>query len=1478
MQSIKHGKQEQTNPHGWTVPRKTRRGKKSGPQTYSTTSVPSKPKPQRTRIGNWPKNPQPADTNDDDDQSESESTLPDSASSERSERMEPELPQLSVEAAKLIDLPTNWFPRGLSIGRQTARVQAVNFTPTRSQALHLNQLFPGRIWKYSGDPHGHGVLSCLRDEAYDRLLRFVPRTGFALEIGGRPIEYAKRNLANLWSCNPDDVDTNKDPLRAQSLENYQPTDPKQTEILTHTCTCRAETCTCPMPDGSDPTVAISLHSLYYLGPQEIASVLRRTTYNKLFAAVYDFKTFPHSIYNEQRLTYSNLTVTEDYIDCRVECLNTDDVAPYTHPAMLWLSKGSIRVNANETLCWTCPGRLGAVLILEFTLARRTNITQTLPVAPIISAVTDSAFVGQVDYRGANGTGTSVATILDTADFVSYSYLNHLALTTDDTLIIYPKEAVYVLASKMVFKNRDLVNLDALTSKAQSILRKYNMTAKQLSLAFPHIVVQAFVISVQNEVNHLQTLALKSSEAQASLNRARKQIVEGYDFVDRLAQFVTRGRLKEVSPTARAAGLLVGLTTLALCAPIAVFAGKTILKATARAAFAAVKEEKPNPYTALGPIAAVAGLKTVSIGAQIVAPLPDPLAERESSPRMHHSKIVWTKQHWFQKLAQGVYPHSFFHYTLATCAEERPLKPLLPGARVVIEEEFCEPTIGTVQVGVGVAAFPPQVPNRCAHNLRNAITNRLLSANEVVPPGAIWDKIYDLALASAPLDSSLPYSDHFGKVQLDMKAYKARENVPPSKMRKWMDGRRAYKHDGLGERDILKIMLKMEHTVKVTPDGPEPYDLRCICILPDTINGTVNPWIWCLQKNLAAQWNGYRDHVNPRWMFFATGLTSREIGNRIQEAVEELEVSGQVYYLASDSSRHDKHMTTPKILNAKKLFKHKGVPEDIIHLANLHTRPAGISRYGSQKRDLTISLVRFKQALPNCDVFITLEELADALADPQQKEWWGWTRQEAEKVYQDARNYSRATGKPVEYIAVNGDKDPTREPTGHGGTTVYNSATIQAVTDAFFDSVGVPVTRRMIGTVGDDNFTPFSVPTFHRAIRQTFPVASTPPPFTVQQLEHYYNQHGLNVEAHLSENIAELDFLSQIFLPTTAGWILTPMPGRILSKLSFCWHLFPEEELWSWLLTVCIGISRDVAHCPVSRVVVDRMRELSASYGGCYNPDKYLDWRWLAYKNHNDITLEPSQEAYHFLSERYDCNTQDLLELEGWLNTNLTRLPATLSHWLIDKMCEVDIGYASVPILAEPTILAVMLALCAPIFEEQLKEYEQPLSFSMFGVVEFMARLADPIRSLPAFVLHQALHGQPIWRRRWVHFIFNAIIMCGEYAAFTDRNPEATFFYTPGEIFKHSDGAWSTFMRLGSFLTQPEVHLAQASGQVFHAFGPLDWPVAGWVGLGVTLTAIASTIWLLNLVNPGSPKAPPSPQTGSRTPPGAFLVPKAPPLT
>jgi hypothetical protein len=174
---------------------------------------------------------------------------------------------------------------------------------------------------------------------------------------------------------------------------------------------------------------------------------------------------------------------------------------------------------------------------------------------------------------------------------------------------------------------------------------------------------------------------------------------------------------------------------------------------------------------------------------------------------------------------------------------------------------------------------------------------------------------------------------------------------------------------------------------------------------------------------------------------------------------------------------------------------------------------------------------------------------------------------------------------------------------------------------------------------------------------------------IREVEQYYLVRGLNAKVNFRTHLSGAEFCSMLFLPHRNSYVLSPKPGRVLSKAFWRLKTSSTTPHQTWLSAVSAGLQHDCSHVPVLHGFVRWASRW-------LRPDqvawqKHLDEdRDAAYQFRNKTQLELSEEAWPWLAIRYGVGIDDLRALDYALETQPPGA-ALLSHWLLTRISGVD---------------------------------------------------------------------------------------------------------------------------------------------------------------------------------------------------------------
>jgi len=257
--------------------------------------------------------------------------------------------------------------------------------------------------------------------------------------------------------------------------------------------------------------------------------------------------------------------------------------------------------------------------------------------------------------------------------------------------------------------------------------------------------------------------------------------------------------------------------------------------------------------------------------------------------------------------------------------------------------------------------------------------------------------------------------------------------------------------------------------------------------------------------------------------------------------------------------------------------------------------------------------------------------------------------------------------------------------------------------------------------------------------------------------------GFDPEMHWSTSVFDGDFCSGLFWPLTEDgrdiYVFGPKVGRIVLKTFWCTS--HDQELYTWVKGVAVGLEKDVAHVPVARALIGRVLQLTRDAG--WAPSLSLDARIHAERAHVATTL-----TYEAFQSRYGLSYDQIVNLEEYIY----QLPLVCRWWhpFLQQIIDVDIDFD----YALPTIvpgawncvlsLQEKQILLAPFVEETLKHtrYGWAVTCGIIAVEAgtwyYRAGLPGLAVYAPTAVMHVAAHVLPLGWGVGLHFAWNCVAM------------------------------------------------------------------------------------------------------------------------
>jgi len=187
---------------------------------------------------------------------------------------------------------------------------------------------PNRV---SVQPHTHGFLAlgrALTERAAISMIQRSDPNARILDVGGSPARHAACRRNNVWSACP--TLSPRDAGRALAYPRTPSGDP------VGWCNERAEDCSHGPFD-----IALSVHSLYYLGPEQIYRILLKTRLRRMFAVVHSFPEISGQTLCGQAHYY------RPDPDNVVFAVNQEQ--PYHHAHIDWVERGFLYVPGTDVM-------------------------------------------------------------------------------------------------------------------------------------------------------------------------------------------------------------------------------------------------------------------------------------------------------------------------------------------------------------------------------------------------------------------------------------------------------------------------------------------------------------------------------------------------------------------------------------------------------------------------------------------------------------------------------------------------------------------------------------------------------------------------------------------------------------------------------------------------------------------------------------------------------------------------------------------------------------------------------------------------------------------------------------------------------------------------------------------------------------------------------------------------------------------------
>jgi hypothetical protein len=262
----------------------------------------------------------------------------------------------------------------------TSHLTKTELAYMKNKAPHLQILFPRDCAVRS---HQHPLLAMDRDRAEQGAYRYLMvllkkikhHPGISkkiIDIGGNPIHHLKRGRKFIHSCNPT-LST------ADVIRNLNYTG------LPNTCCCNALQPQCDV--CLSPIAHLSVHSLYYLEPDDILDLCVSSTTGILVAVIHEF--------NDAYGSFACGEATYQYTTHETVSMSVrGNSAAYTHGSLGWMKNGAHR-RGGHTLVWTKVSEFTDSAVYCFTYTTTVCKIDPPVSTELLPCLEDTAYYGKV---------------------------------------------------------------------------------------------------------------------------------------------------------------------------------------------------------------------------------------------------------------------------------------------------------------------------------------------------------------------------------------------------------------------------------------------------------------------------------------------------------------------------------------------------------------------------------------------------------------------------------------------------------------------------------------------------------------------------------------------------------------------------------------------------------------------------------------------------------------------------------------------------------------------------------------------------------------------------------------------------------------------------------------------------------------------------------------------------------------------------
>jgi hypothetical protein len=753
-------------------------------------------------------------------------------------------------------------------------------------------------------PHSHPVLNIGREmaevNAYRYIKRMVDVRGITLsdvckvvDVGGNPSRHAKYKRA-VHSTNP--ILSAADVSRAYSHYGG-----------TNTCSHTAQSCNCVVP-----AAFLSVHSLYYLSPDDVASLVLKSAARLLVAVHHEFNDAFGS-FAEGEATYQLLTADSVIMNVRGNSM------AYKHSNLLWMRRNChhfVHEGMVKTLTWSRLEVSPTEVITAFHV-----YDDIIPVDPgfkgnLISLVQDKSYYGDFSLAGpftdaAKTTVPGDILSLPGTRVTSYGPSVLVYQSSTNITMLVPKGLVAEAANWCALRERSSDNFKNLAAYLRNKCRVFNIPPEILDSSITAAAALGFVKNVSFEAAVMHGV----------VNPLLPTIAVHRDALNLKFKTVWTWKNAAIVGVAVATGVASGLAAVGILAgpAAAIYAGASMA-------------------------AAVGAERTArAIQAQFYAPEHKQTPSSLAFPEYHADRSSPPARTLVKPLPPGI--------NLPATDPTTPLEVLVagvgldPSARLVVGPDPTEnrerPNQGPVVPGAVVSTVSiPVAPSNSSHSSLSAISERILK-NGPWGRGEVDQEFFKLFR-----DWVMNNLDDIGLEKDSVRAMPFpvwNSKYPLAIQKMHVSALRAMNDGDYNEKfvDMRGMFTKIESLPKSTEDGVTKLCPRGIQSGSATHNVATGPFCKAFSKRLAEVFSIH----NVGGAMYTSGATSEEIGAAYQRATADLKE--RLGILEGDFARFDSTIHRLFLELEADIYKYVGASERAYAAFHECIKTLGRDKFGNK---------------------------------------------------------------------------------------------------------------------------------------------------------------------------------------------------------------------------------------------------------------------------------------------------------------------------------------------------------------------------------------------------------------------------------------------------------------------------------------------------------------------------------------------------